>query len=566
MTNGDLAPLFAALTEHFRRSAANFHMPGHKGGRGLPPELAGLDVSELVGLDLTELPGLDDLHLPQDVIARAQELTAAVYGAARSFFLVNGSTVGIHALLLAFCGDGGKVLLPRHCHRSVLGGLILSGAEPVYQKPLVSERFGFAAGVTPEQVAGALAGCDDLAAVLTVRPNYYGVADDLIGQVQAAHKAGLPMLVDEAHGAHLRFHSQLPLDAMACGADASVQSAHKMSLAFTQSAMLHLGHGSPEPETEIFDFGKVVASDMQGAYSGTQLSDARKLTQPKAKKTGPDPGEGFFDFGKAATSDAQGAYSSTQLSGARKLTQPKAKKTSPGKVAAALDLLQTTSPSYLLLASLDLARRQMALHGAEDLEVVLQLTRRTRRRLTQIKGLTVLTEEHLPPGWSLDGTKLVVAVDGLGLSGYQVLDLLAQRYNIYIEMADQVNIVAFFAPATTPEECDALVAAMEDIAARERLSAASVHRLPSAEIPEPVLRMKPRDAWFAATESVPLAESGGRICADTVAVYPPGIPAICPGEEITPATLEYLIAAQKLGLPCHGSSDPVLKTIRVVIE
>ena len=477
------APLFAALVEHKRRSAGNFHLPGHKGNLALPPEMAGLSGRELAALDLTELPGLDDLHRPSDVIARALALTAEVYGAARSCFLVNGSTVGIHALLLAV-GGSGKVLLPRHCHRAVLGGLILSGAEPVYLTPLPLERFGFAAGVSPEQVTAALTDRQDVSAILTVRPNYYGVADDLPGQKKAAREAGVPLLVDEAHGAHLRFHPELPKDAMACGADAAVQSAHKMSLALTQSAMLHMSNGFP----------KIPA------------------------------------------------------------------------VVAALDILQTTSPSYLLMASLDLARRRMALQGAEGLGSALRLARKTRRRLADIKGLTVLTKEYLPPGWSLDETKLVVATDGLGLTGYQAVELLADRYRIFLEMADQTNIVAVLSPASKPEECDALVAALEDITRRDRLTPGARPVLPRFSPPEPVIRMKPRDAWFAAREGIPLELACGRICAESAAVYPPGVPAVYPGEEITPATLEYLLAVRKLNLPSHGSSDPMLKTIEVVIE
>ena len=449
----------------------------------MPLELAGLTAEDLLAMDLTELPGLDDLHRPLGVIAHAQELAAAAYGATRSFFLVNGSTVGIHALLLAIRDDG-KILIPRHCHRSVLGGLILSGAEPVYMRPLVLEGFGFAAGVSLRQITEALAENRDIAAVLTVRPNYYGVADDLSGQVQAAHGAGKPLVVDEAHGAHLRFHPQMPSDAMSCGADAAVQSAHKMSAALTQSAMLHLNRGM---------------IDVQA-------------------------------------------------------------------VAVALDLLQTTSPSYLLMASLDLARRRMVLSGASGLEAALDLVRKTKRRLSQISGLKVLTEEYLPDGWSLDETKITVAVDGLGLTGYQVSELLARRYRIYIEMADQVNIMAVLSPASKPEECDALAAALEDIAHRDRMQLGNNLVLMELAPPEPVVRLKPRDAWYASAENVPLDTSKGRICAESVSVYPPGIPALCPGEEITPAVLEYLLAAGKLNLICHGPSDPMLKTIRVVVE
>jgi len=457
-------------------------MPGHKQGRGLPAELSSLDGQALFELDLTEIPGLDDLHNPQGAIALAQELAARAYGAAKSFFLVNGTTVGVHALLMAV-GGRGSIVIPRNAHRSVMGGLILSGAEPEYIMPGIISEFGIPSGVSPDQIHQALETNPGAAAVLTVRPNYYGVADELAGQVRVSHAAGKPLLVDEAHGAHLRFHRGLPDDAMAAGADASVQSTHKMGGSLTQSSLLHLGG---------------------------RLLDA-------------------------------------------------------GAVTGALSLLQTTSPSYILMASLDLARRQLALAGEDLLERTLSLANKTRKRLARVSGLKVLSEEYLAGGRpALDLTKLVVSVNGLGLTGFQVGDLLARRYNIYIEMADAANIVAFLSTGTTPAECDNLVFALKDIAQRDRLAATPVS-LP--EMPACLIkRMKPRDAWFASTQRVALSEARGRVSAEMVAVYPPGIPVLCPGEEIIPGVYEYLEAVSKLGLPCQGPSDHTLKSLKVVVE
>jgi len=477
----NIAPLFEALQNHVQKRPASFHVPGHRQGRGLPAELLSLGGQALFELDLTEIPGLDDLHAPQGAIAHAQELAARVYGAEKTFFLVNGTTAGIHALLMSLAG-GGKVIVPRNVHRSVLGGLVLSGADPVFIMPGIINEFGIAAGIAPDQVRQAIDANPDAMAVLTVRPNYYGVADDLAGQAVVSHAAGRPVLVDEAHGAHLRFHRDLPEDAMAAGADASVQSTHKMGGSLTQSSLLHLA--------------------------------GRRL-------------------------DAEA-------------------------VAAALALLQSTSPSYILMASLDLARRQLALKGESLLERALGLAGKTRERLSRISGLKVLSEDLLGGGGlRLDLAKIVVSVSDLGLTGFQARDLLSQRYNVYIEMADVANIVLFLSIGTTPEDCNALVYALEDIAARDRL-AAPVH---FPEAPSCIKkRMKPRDAWFASSQRVPLAEARGRICTEMVAVYPPGISVLCPGEEITPEICEYLAVVSKHGLPCQGPSDPTLRTIKVVIE
>lgn len=481
LTEQGRAPLFEALAAHTAKDPANLHTPGHRQGRGLPEDFLNLGGQAIFSLDLTEIPGLDDLHNPRGAIARAQELAAELYGADRSFFLVNGTTAGIQALLTAVVGQG-EVIIPRNAHRSVLGGLVISGADPVYVSPEIIPDFGVDCGVAPLTIRRALEGHPGAAAVLAVRPNYYGVAGDLAGQIRVAREADRPLLVDEAHGAHLRFHPDLPGDAMAAGADASVQSTHKLGGSLTQSSMLHLRGGQ----------------------------------------------------------------------------------VSAGGVAAALRLLQTTSPSYILMASLDLARRQMALLGEDLLERALELARGTRERLSRVRGLRILTEEHLPGGsFGLDLTKLVISVRGLGLTGYQAGELLAERYNVFVEMTDAVNVVAFISTGATRADCDALVRALEGIAAGDKLPAGA----PLPEAPTGYIkRMKPRDAWFSPARTVSLAEAGGRVCAETVAVYPPGIPAVNPGEEITPEIVEYLTLVSKMGLPCQGPSDPTLKTIKVVIE
>ncbi len=474
----DRAPLFEALLKHNAKKKAGFHIPGHRQGQALPPELG---EQSIFAFDQTELPGLDDLHNPHGPIAEAQALAAEIYGADRSFFLVNGTSVGIQALLTAQAGNR-EVIVPRNTHRSVLGGLVIAGADPVYVWPETMPGFEVDCGVPSLRIRQALEMHPGAAAVLAVSPNFYGVLPDLAGQASAAHEAGRPILVDEAHGAHLRFHPGLPDDAMAAGADAAVQSTHKLGGSLGQSSILHLK-------------------------------------------------------GRMADSDA---------------------------VVAALRLLQTTSPSYLLMVSLDLARRQLALQGERLLEKTLALSRYTRDCLSGIKGLCVLAEEHLPEGvLKLDPTKLVVSVRGLGLTGFQVSLLLARRYHVFVEMADACNIVAFISIGSTREECDALTGALKDIAARDMLPDAAVLPGCPASFKK---RMKPREAWFARSRQVPLAEARGRISAETVAVYPPGIPAVNPGEEITAEICEYLTLVGRMRLPCQGMSDPTLKSIKIVIE
>lgn len=475
------APLFEALRKHGLKNPAGFHIPGHGQGKGIPVELSNLGGRALFALDLTELPGLDDLHNPVGPIAEAQDLAAKAYGSDRSFFLVNGTTAGIHALITSLVGQG-KAIVSRNAHRSALGGMVLSGADPVYVFPDIIPEFEVDCGVSPAAFRRALADNPGAAAVLMVRPNFYGVAGAMNGLVRAAHDAGMPVLVDEAHGAHLRFHRDLPRDAMDAGADASVQSTHKLGGSLGQSSMLHLRGG---------------------------------LVDPYA-------------------------------------------------VAASLSLLQTTSPSYILMASLDLARRRMCLQGDEIVEKALCLARGVRERLAGIRYLRVLTGDCLPgEHCGLDSTKLVISVRGLGLTGYQVSELLAERCNIFVEMADFNNIVAFISTGTTGEDCDRLVRGLQDIAARDRLRTLP----PPPAAPASYKKvMIPRDAWFAPSIKVPLAGARGRVCAEVAAVYPPGIPVVNPGEEITGEIYEYLLMVSKRGLSCLGPSDPTLKTIKIVIE
>jgi arginine/lysine/ornithine decarboxylase len=474
-------PLIDSLEKYRRRNPVRLHVPGHKGGQALSPVMR---QGDLPGWDVTELEGLDDLHNPDGAIAAAQQLAANLYGARHTFFLVNGTTVGIHALISATCAEGDMLVLPRNAHRSVLGGLVLSGARPVFLEPEIVPEFGFAAGFGKDRLKQLLPR-RGVAAVLAVHPCYYGVVGDLAGVSELCRRYSVPLIVDEAHGTHLRFHPALPADALSLGADAVVQSVHKTGGAFTQASWLHLGTGRVQRE----------------------------------------------------------------------------------QVARTLRLLQTSSPSYLLLASLDAARQQLARHGGDMLDELLEITQETLRELTRIPGLVVLGKEHLGTCGALDHdpTRLVVSVKGLGLSGYEVGRRLAAGYGVYVEMADAFNVVAVLAPGTGREDARALVRALADISLEARRDA----RLPRVVIPPPAgppvppQVTTPRRAWLSPQRSVPLEESRGRVCGEIIAVYPPGTAIIYPGEEITPEVIEYLLQVRASGLHCQGAADPALRTVRV---
>lgn len=473
-------PLVDALEDYCSRLPVRLHVPGH-GGRapgGVP------EWGSPAGWDVTEVDGLDDLHNPAGVIDAAQKEAAGLFGARHTFFLVNGTTVGIQALVAATCAGGRPLVLPRNAHRSVLGGLIISGARPVFLEPELVPGFGVAAGFSPDRLADALRENHGAGAVLAVHPNYYGVAGDLAGAAQVCRRNNVPLLVDEAHGTHLRFHPDLPVDALSLGADAVVQSVHKTGGSFTQASWLHLGSARVDRE----------------------------------------------------------------------------------RLADALRMLQTTSPSYLLLASLDAARDHLARHGRDVLDKLLRQVRAAVRKINDLPGLSVLGRDQMgkPGALDHDPTRLVVSVRGLGITGHDAARKLAAGYGIYVEMADAFNIVAVLSQGTRETDITALVRALAEISRRVAPGDRPAPLPPAPVVPPlPPQVATPRRAWLAPRRAVLLEQAAGHVSAEPVAVYPPGIAAVYPGEEITPAVVEYLLQVRECGLHCQGAADPALRTIRV---
>ncbi len=476
------APLWEALIKNKKSTLAQLHIPGHRGGRAIPSEFLEAVGKEIFALDLTEVPGLDDLHNPEEAIADALQLTSELFQADQSFWLVNGTSCGLVALILACCSNGSEIILPRNAHRSVVSGLILSGAMPIYYQPEVIEPFACLAGPSVEQIERLLKKYKNVKAVLAVSPTYYGILGDLAALAGVCHQAGVPLLVDEAHGSHLKFHPELPPDALGCGADAAVQSFHKTGGSLTQSSMLHI----------------------------------------------------------------------------------KGKRINRERLADALRMVQSTSPSYLLMASLDLARRQLALQGKELLEETLGLARCTSDRLSRLTGVKVLGQEHLGGDGAkcLDDTRLTISQLELGLTGYQAAEILQHNYGVVVEMADYASVVLVISLGTTKKDCQRVIQAIEELALTQ--TEQPVYFPKTLQQPLPVVILSPREAWQREATDVPLEKSIGCICGETVAVYPPGIPVVCPGEEISPAVVDYLLEVREQGIRVQGARDGSLQQIRVI--
>lgn len=474
------APLWDALLEQRKACRAQLHIPGHRGGQGLPIDFLRVSSADIFAMDLTEIPGTDDLHNPQGPIAEAQALAAELYGADRSFFLVNGTSVGLMALIMACCGTGDKIIVPRNAHRSVLSGLVMSGAYPIYYRPSTIEHYNCLAGPEDSKIQEIYHKYSGIRAVLAINPTYYGVAGEMVSLAKFCHRKRVPLLVDEAHGSHLRFHPAFPPDALSSGAAAVVQSTHKMGGSLTQSSLLHL--------------------------KGELICHRR--------------------------------------------------------VADALRMLQSTSPSYLLMASLDLARRQLALSGTSIWQHAYLRARWCRERLAKIEEVRVLELGYAGQAGfrDLDPTRLTISVKGL--TGYQLANILFQKNGVVVEMADYTSVVAVISLGTSNADCRRLIWAIKEVASGSNFS---VGFSEAKEIPDPVLELSPREAWLRSNKTIDFEQCRELVSAEAIAVYPPGIPVLCPGERITKPVFEYLREARSLGFKIQGPADTSLQTIRIII-
>ncbi|MBH8565278.1 aminotransferase class I/II-fold pyridoxal phosphate-dependent enzyme [Nostoc sp. CENA67] len=486
MLNQNQTPLLDALKACVASPHAAFYTPGHKRGKGISQPLADLLGNAVFCADLTELAGLDNLFAPQGVIYEAQELAAEAFGAVQTWFLVNGSTCGVEAAILATCGEGDKIILPRNVHSSAIAGLILSGAIPIFVNPEYDAVLDIAHSITPAAVESALQQHPDAKAVLTVYPTYYGVCGDLQAIAKITHQYNIPLLVDEAHGPHFAFHPELPTPALAAGADITVQSIHKVLGAMTQASMLHV--------------------------KGNRINVDR--------------------------------------------------------VSKALLLVQSTSPSYLLLASLDAARQQMAVHGKYLMSRTLELADEARTRISQIPGLSILDippKEGFSPGFiALDRTRLTVNVSGLGLTGFAADEILDEKLAVTAEFASLQHLTFIISLGNTQADIEQLVKGFETIALPLKKSPLYKQSLPTQVQKNYESQLSPRKAFFAVSETLPLEYASDRICAEIVCPYPPGIPILMPGEVITKAALEYLQQIQAMGGFITGCADTSLKTLKVV--
>ena len=465
------APIAAAMKKYSADGAIAFHTPGHKQGRGAHELLRELLTAEGLRQEVSLMEELDDLHAPRTCIREAQELAARLWHADETIFFVNGTTSAVQAMMFGTLKAGDLIFIPRNAHRSVISGLILSGAVPIFLPVEFDEKFNVPLNVSVETIERAIKKFPQARAVLLVSPNYYGVAADVEKISRPVHAAGMILLVDEAHGAHLTFSDDLPPSAMESGADLAAQSTHKILGSLTQTSMLML---------------------------------RKKFSE---------------------------------------------------SVRRAASLLQTTSPNQLLLASLDIARLQMELCGREKISAAVKLSNRLREEIKKIHGLKIF---NTVKNFSLDATKVTVNVQGLGLTGREAEEILRRDLKIQCELSDAANVLFLITFADDEETASKLVEALKLLPRRPPKNFFSPP--PPKEIS--IASLSPRETFYSSVEVVALKKSVGRISAEEVTFYPPGIPLLMPGEKISAQVVEVL-AREKFS-QVVGAADKTLSTIKVV--
>ncbi|XP_062213007.1 uncharacterized protein LOC133913769 [Phragmites australis] len=488
VVQGGTAPLVHALQSTASQDVSCFHFPGHNRGKSAPTSLSKLIGSGAFLHDLPELPELDDLFSPKGVILDAQRRAAELFGSFKTWFLVNGTTCGIQASVMATCSPGDYLILPRNCHISVVSALVLSGAVPKYIIPEYNSGWDIAGGITPLQVDKAVKELEEdgkkIGAVLVTSPTYHGICSNVQGIVCVCHMRGIPVIVDEAHGAHFRFHDNLPSTAIEQGADLAVQSTHKVLCSLTQSSMLHLA-------------GDLVDVD---------------------------------------------------------------------KVSQCLQVLQSSSPSYLLLSSLDAARAQLS-ENKHIFDEPLAIASKTKDRLRIIPGISVLDLTCFASDFpAIDPFRITLSTSDLHLSGYEADDILYEDHQIVSELVGTQAVTFAVNLGTRLQDLQKLVQCTKRLSEKYFFANRSTFRKENhvcSPLEKISVHLTPREAFFTKKRKVRIEDSLGEICGELICPYPPGIPVLIPGEVVTQDSLSYLINFRNQGMRISGAADAELNFILV---
>lgn len=471
------------LEAYSRTDYYPFHMPGHKRN----PQLT--DYPWLpFAWDITEIDGFDNLHHPEGILREARQFLSEVYGTKESFYSVNGSTAALMAAVFATVKRGGKLLVARNCHKAVYHAMYLRGIRPVYLYPSLEPEFCINGGIAPDEVRQALEQDPEIQAVLITSPTYDGVVSDIKTVAGFAHEKGIPLVVDEAHGAHFCFSKYFPVSSAQLGADLVVQSLHKTLPSLTQTAVLH------------------------------RCSD----------------------------------------------------RVDAGLLTRYLEMFQTSSPSYILMAGMDACMQKLQREGTALFENYTALLEASRQRLKQCRNIRLITEEIIGRAhiFDLDRSKLLFSTTYTALAAAKLTSLLRESYHLEMEMTAENYVTAITSVGDTGEGFARLCTAIEELdagcAALGGDSCLSVKKVVTDSYPHMPLVCSLSDALDGEAVEVPLEESTGRICAEFIYLYPPGIPLVVPGEEITLQLVKKIESVKREHLALQGMKDYTGKMILVL--
>ena len=404
--------LVDALRKHLNNRVVRFDVPGHKGGRG-NKEFRDFIGEEAMKMDVNSMKPLDNLCHPTSVIREAQDIAAKAFGAKEAYFMVSGTTGSVQAMIMSTCKAGDKLIMPRNVHRSAINALVICGATPVYINPGLNKKLGISLGMSVSDVKKAIKENPDAKAILVNNPTYYGICSDLKSIVKLAHENNMLVLVDEAHGAHFYFGDNMPISAMAAGADMAAISMHKTGGSLTQSSIL---------------------------LSGERIN---------------------ADY-----------------------------------VRQIINLTQTTSSSYLLLTSLDAARKNLSINGKALFKKTIDFAEYARTEINKLGGFYAYGRELIDNDMvcDFDSTKLSVFTKDIGLAGIEVYDILRDEYNIQIEFGDLGNILAIISAGDRGLEIERLISSLAEI---KRLYSKDSAGMFDHEYIDPIVVMPPQKAFFS---------------------------------------------------------------------
>ena len=473
--------LYRALETYSQKDYYPFHMPGHKRN----PETVNTDLP--FDRDITEIEGFDNLHHPEGILKQAQEAAADVYGTKECYYSINGSTAALLAAVSAAVPRNGQILIARNCHKAVYHALYLRNLTPTYIYPQMDSKWWINGGISPDKVERALAENSEIKAVLITSPTYDGVVSDVKKIAEIVHSYHIPLIIDEAHGAHFHFSNYFPTSAADLGADLVIQSFHKTLPSMTQTAVLH-------------NCSERINSRLIRRFMG---------------------------------------------------------------------IYQSSSPSYILMASMDACMEKMTSDGNEMFREFTKILEKTRRRLSECKYIRLVSPQIGEAGvFAYDRSKLVFSTRHAAITGIELAQILLEKYHIQIEMETEHYVLALAAVGDSAEGFERLCQAIEEIdrqAAQKKKESEGqpVERTAYTSLTQV---MSITEAMEAESEVCKLEESIGRISAEFGYLYPPGIPLIVPGEQITGQFIRNMRIYMKERLYLQGLEDYTNETIRVVSQ